>query len=124
MSNAVAAKELGRLCYSDMREFAKWLLKSLADRTDKDVHITLDQMCDALATMQDMFNEADQTETDRLLRKVFSKGRVKNIHVEVNSGGGFTLTFRKQTVHGQRLSDAVNNLLDQIASLQAMGVDP
>ena len=122
MSNAVVAKELRRLCYTDMKEFATALLQQLEERGGGTINQSV--ICEALANMDDVFLSTPDSEADNLLRKIFNKGRTKTIHVEVNAGGGYTVTFRKQVVHGARLTDALNNLLDQIVALQAMGVEP
>jgi hypothetical protein len=116
MSAQAVAKELSRLSYTDMLTFVKALNNKLGDKLDREV------LANALAELGDELSKAsaDDVATDKHLRKVFG-GRQKTIHVMILQAG-YQVSHGKTQAFGQRLPDAINNLLDRVVVQQAMGV--
>jgi type II secretory ATPase GspE/PulE/Tfp pilus assembly ATPase PilB-like protein len=117
------AKELSRLSYTDMQLLATKLTNRINEDPNYVQGLNKVIVADALATLKAEFDDSpdavDESST-HLLKKAFSS-RAKNIHVTVLKEG-FQVTFGKYQGAGQRLPDAINDLLDQIIVMKAMGV--
>jgi hypothetical protein len=116
MTARAVSKELARLSYSDTMILAKHIANRLPQ-------VSVEAVAEVLATLfADEVLQPDPIEakSDEHLKRVFS-GRAKSIHCQ---GGpmGWTVQWSNHTAVGLRLPDAINNLLDQLTTMQAMGV--
>jgi hypothetical protein len=121
MTAQAVAKELARLSYTDTMILAKKLTEELLQKSGKSLNTQ--EVAEAISCLSGVFMvepDAVDTMSNDHLKKVFS-GRTKSIYC---TGGpqGWTVSFGHHTAVGQRLSDAINNLLDQLTTMKAMGV--
>lgn len=116
MSAQAVAKELARLSYTDMMILAKQISTRLPQVHTEAVAEVLAEL---LKNFDNKPNPMDEA-SNKHLKNVFSS-RVKTIHVMAGSTG-WTVSFGNHTAVGQRLPDAINQLLDQLTTMKAMGV--
>lgn len=119
MSTVGAVKELKRLSYTDMKELACQLTTQLHIQCDAGRHLSAVDVAEALAKVPDGPTDL-AVATDKHLKKAFSS-RQKTIRC-APSATGWTVEFGKYQAAGADLPSALNQLLDQIAAMQALGV--
>lgn len=124
MSVFQVTKALANLSYSDMRILAKELNTRLQARdgwgsNPDDEHALAEVLASLGADLVNTPNP-DEKKADQILRQVFS-GRVKTVHI-IPVNGGWQVNHGNHSAVATRLPDAVNNLLDQLVVLKAMGV--
>lgn len=119
MSTVGAVKELKRLSYTDMKELATQLTTQLHIQCESGRQLSVLDVAEALAKLPEGSSELALA-TDKLLKKAFSS-RQKTIRCAPSSTG-WTVEFGKYQAAGADLPAAINQLLDQIAAMQALGV--
>lgn len=120
MSVKTVTKELARLSYSDMKILSKEISARLCDGNTQ----MAEQIADVLASLgADLTSSPnpDEAKANTLLRQALRKTRSKRFAIELMPDG-YEVSCRGIRAVAQRLPDAVNQLVDQLVALEAMGV--